>query len=238
MKAGYALAVFLAPCFAAPVTAGPIPQGKPEDAGMSSARLRRVHEAIQRHIDAGEISGAVTLVARRGRVVHFEAHGLMDIESKRPMQTDAIFRIASMSKPITGVAAMMMLEEGKLRLNDLVSKYLPEFKNPKVAVARSNSESYVIPADRELTIRDLLTHTNGLMTGGIGSKSGPPRPVEGDTLATYAPRLGTVPLDFQPGTQWAYSGLAAPDTLSRIIEIVSGEPYDEFLRTRLFAPLG
>jgi CubicO group peptidase (beta-lactamase class C family) len=206
---------------------------------MSPDRLHRIHEAIQRHIDAGEISGAVTLVARRGRLVHFEAHGLMDIESKRPMQKDAIFRIASMSKPITGVAVMMMLEEGKLRLNDPVSKFLPEFKDSKVAVAKGNSgDSYTVPADRELTIRDLLTHTNGLMTGGLGSKSGPPRPAPGDTLATYVPKLAAVPLDFQPGTQWAYSGLAAPDTLSRIVELVSGQSYDEFLQTRMFQPLG
>ena len=213
--------------------------GQPEDVGMSSERLQRIHEAMQRHIDAGEISGAVTLVARRGRVVHFEAHGLMDLESKRPMEKDAIFRIASMSKPITGVAVMMMLEEGKLRLSDPVSKFLPEFKDAKVAVPRANSaDFYVVPADRELTIRDLLTHTNGLMTGGAGSKAGPPRPVNGDTLATYIPRLAAAPLDFQPGTQWAYSGLAGPDVLSRIIEIVSGQPYDQFLRTRLFEPLG
>jgi CubicO group peptidase (beta-lactamase class C family) len=213
--------------------------GEAEHAGMSSERLGRIHEAIQRHIDAGEISGAVTLVARRGQVVHFEAYGLMNIDAKRPMQKDAIFRIASMSKPITGVAVLMMLEEGKLRLGDRVSKFLPEFKDPKVAVARGTSgESYLVPADRELTIRDLLTHTNGLMTGGLGSKSGPKRPAAGDTLASYVPTLGTVPLDFQPGTQWAYSGLAGPDTLSRIVEIVSGQSYDEFLRTRLFEPLG
>ena len=108
---------------AAPLTAGDVPLGKPEDVGMSSQRLRRIHEAIQPHIDRGEISGAVTLVARRGRIVYFEAHGLKDIESKRPMEKDAIFRIASMSKPITGVAVMMMLEEGKLRLSDPVSKF-------------------------------------------------------------------------------------------------------------------
>jgi CubicO group peptidase (beta-lactamase class C family) len=218
--------------------AGTVPKGaKPEDVGMSSERLRRIHEAMLRHIDAGEISGAVTLVARRGRIVNFEAHGLMDLESKRPMQTDAIFRIASMSKPITGVAVMMMLEEGKLRLNDPVSKFLPEFKDSKVAVPHGK-DFYIVPADRDLTIRDLLTHTNGLMTGGPGSKAGPPRMTEGDTLATYIPRLATVPLDFQPGTQWAYSGYAAPDTLSRIVEIVSGQPYNEFLRTRIFEPLG
>jgi CubicO group peptidase (beta-lactamase class C family) len=231
--------LFLISILAATLTAADLPTAKPEDVGMSSERMHRIHDAIQRHIDAGEISGAVTLVARRGRLVHLEAHGLMDIESKRPMEKDAIFRIASMSKPVTGVAVMMMLEEGKLHLNDPVSKYLPEFKNAKVAIARGNSgESYLVPADRDLTIRDLLTHTNGLMTGGIGSKLGPPRPVEGDTLATYVPRLATAPLDFQPGTQWAYSGLAGPDTLSRIVELVSGQPYDEFLRTRIFQPLG
>jgi CubicO group peptidase (beta-lactamase class C family) len=231
--------LFLISILAATLTAADLPTAKPEDVGMSSERMQRIHDAIQRHIDAGEISGAVTLVARRGRLVHLEAHGLMDIESKRPMEKDAIFRIASMSKPVTGVAVMMMLEEGKLHLNDPVSKYLPEFKNAKVAIARGNSgESYLVPADRDLTIRDLLTHTNGLMTGGIGSKLGPPRPVEGDTLATYVPRLATAPLDFQPGTQWAYSGLAGPDTLSRIVELVSGQPYDEFLRTRIFQPLG
>jgi CubicO group peptidase (beta-lactamase class C family) len=231
--------LFLISILAATLTAADLPTAKPEDVGMSSERMHRIHDAIQRHIDAGEISGAVTLVVRRGRLVHLEAHGLMDIESKRPMEKDAIFRIASMSKPVTGVAVMMMLEEGKLHLNDPVSKYLPEFKNAKVAIARGNSgESYLVPADRDLTIRDLLTHTNGLMTGGIGSKLGPPRPVEGDTLATYVPRLATAPLDFQPGTQWAYSGLAGPDTLSRIVELVSGQPYDEFLRTRIFQPLG
>jgi len=210
-----------------------VPLGQPEAVGMSSARLARAHEAIMRHVDAGEISGAVTLVARRGRVVHFEAHGLMDIESKRPMQKDAIFRIASMSKPITGVAVMMMLEEGKLRLSDPVSKFLPEFNDAKVA-----TDSGTVAATRDLTIRDLLTHTNGLMTGGAGSKMGPPRMVEGDTLASYIPRLGAVPLDFQPGSQWAYSGYAGPDTLSRIVEIVSGMPYDVFLRKRIFEPLG
>lgn len=210
-----------------------VPGGHPEDVGMSSERLARIHEAVMRHVDAGEISGAVTVVARRGRVVHFEAHGLMDIESKRPMQKDAIFRIASMSKPITGVAVMMMLEEGKLRLSDPVSKFLPEFKGAKVAVGPET-----VPADRDLTIRDLLTHTNGLMTGGAGSKAGPPRPVEGDTLTSYVPRLAAAPLDFQPGSQWAYSGLAGPDVLCRIVEIVSGMPYDQFLRTRLFEPLG
>lgn len=239
MQPAHPISLLLIPVLAWPLAAAGVPAGKAEDAGMSPERLRRIHEAVQRHIDAGEISGAVTLVARRGRIAHFEAHGLMDIESKRPMEKDAIFRIASMSKPITGVAVMMMLEEGKLRLSDPVSRFLPEFKDSQVAVPRGRAgEFYVVPAERDLTIRDLLTHTNGLMTGGAGSKAGPPRPAEGDTLASYIPRLAAVPLDFQPGTQWAYSGYAGPDTLSRIVEIVSGQPYDEFLRTRIFEPLG
>jgi CubicO group peptidase (beta-lactamase class C family) len=112
MKPIRLMPLLMIPILAASLTAGDVPPGKPEDVGMSSERLRRIHEAIERHIDAGEISGAVTLVARRGRLVHFEAHGLMDIESKRPMEKGAIFRIASMSKPITGAAAMIMLEEG------------------------------------------------------------------------------------------------------------------------------
>ncbi len=224
------------------LTAGTVPAGKPEDAGMSAERLERIHQSIARHIDAGEISGAVTLVARRGRIVHFEAHGLMDIESKRPMEKDAIFRIASMSKPITAVAVMMLVEEGKIRLSDPVSKFIPEFKDMKVAVPRQSADPsapafYTIPAERELIIHDLLTHTNGLLTWG--SKQPPfPRPKEGETLATYVPRLAAAPLDFQPGTQWAYSGLAGPDILSRIVEIVSGQTYDQFLRARLFEPLG
>src|SRR5580700_6943362 len=150
MKPARLVPLFLISFLAVPLSAVDAPLAKPEDVGMSSVRLRRIHEAIERHVDAGEISGAVTLVARRGRTVHFEAHGLMDIESKRPMQKDAIFRIASMSKPITGVAVMMMLEEGKLRLNEPVSRFLPEFKNSKVALPRGDSgDFYLVPADRE-----------------------------------------------------------------------------------------
>jgi len=126
----------LSALLAFPVAAGSLPNGKPEDVGVSSERLQRIHEAIQRHIDAGDISGAVTLVARRGSIVHFEAHGLMDIESKKPMAKDTIFRLASMSKPITAVALLMLVEEGKVRFDDPVSKFIPEFEHMKVAVAK------------------------------------------------------------------------------------------------------
>jgi len=235
----------LAPCMlalaAGVALGGEVPAGKPEASGMSSERLLRVHQAVQRHIDAGSITGAVTLVARRGRIVHFEAHGLMDSEAKRPMEKSTIFRIASMSKPITAVAVLMMVEEGKLRLSDPVSRFLPEFKRMHVAVPRAvkvagEDPYYVVPAEREITVRDLLTHTSGLMSWQ--SPIPGPKLEPNATLATHVPKFAQVPLDFQPGTQWSYSGLGGPDVLSRVVEVVSGQSYDEFLRARLFEPLG
>jgi CubicO group peptidase (beta-lactamase class C family) len=252
MKKPFAIVIVLA--LALPLAAA-VPTGKPEDAGFSSERLGRIKEAVQRHLDAGSLSGVVTLVARRGRVVHFEAHGLMDVESKKPMPRDGIFRLASMSKPITAVAVLMLVEEGKVRLNDPVSRFIPEFKGMKVAVAKAGStaapggggrgrggpppEVDLVPATREITVRDLLTHGSGLMSGGVGNaQPGAPQRTPTDTLATYIPKLGAMPLDFQPGTLWRYSGLAGFDVLSRIVEIASGQPYDRFLRTRLLDPLG
>jgi hypothetical protein len=122
---------------ALPLVAATLPNAKPEEVGLSSERLQRIHQMLQRRIDAGDIAGAVTLVARNGRVAHFETHGLMDIETKKPMAKDAIFRLASMTKPVTGVAIMMLVEEGKVRLTDPVSKFIPEFKDMKVAVAKT-----------------------------------------------------------------------------------------------------
>ena len=230
--------------------AASIEETKPEEVGLSSERLVRIHEAVQRHIDAHDISGAVTLVARRGRLAHFEAQGLMDLDSQKPMSKDALFWIASMSKPITGVAIMMLVEEGKVRLNDPVSKFIPEFHGLKVAVLEERNgrggagsgppQFYTIPAAREITIRDLLTHTSGLASGGPASSAevakDPRKP--GETLASYIPRLGAIPLDFQPGTRWSYSPSAGFDTLGRIVEIASGQSFDQFLRERIFDPLG
>src|SRR5439155_636895 len=208
---------------------------------------------IQRRIDAGEISGAITAVARNGRIAHFEAKGLMDIETRKPMAKDAIFRIASMSKPITGVAIMMLMEEGKVRLTDPVSRFIPEFKGIKVAVARQSTPApaganqatpaspqfYTVPADREITIRDLLTHTSGLVSGPMStSEAAKVARKPGETLADYIPRLGSVPLEFQPGSRWSYSPGAGFDTLGRIVEIVSGQTFDVFLKQRIFDPLG
>jgi len=223
-----------------PLRASTLVPGKPEEAGFSAERLARVREAVKRHLDAGSPSGAVTLVARRGKIVHLEAHGLMDVESKKPMPKDGIFRLASTSKPITAAAVLMMIEEGKVRLADPVSRFIPEFKSMKVAVPRpggSGKEFDTVPAAREITVRDLLTHGSGLMSGGLGNGTAPRREAT-DTLATFIPKLASVPLDFQPGTLWRYSGQAGFDVLSRIVEIASGLPYDRFLRERLFDPLG
>jgi CubicO group peptidase (beta-lactamase class C family) len=240
-------------------SSGAVPSAsKAEEVGFSTERLPRIHEAVGRHIEANDVSGAVTLVARRGRIVHFEAQGLMDIESKKPMMKDSIFRLASMSKPITAVAVMMLVEEGKIRLTDRVSAFIPEFKTMKVAVAKGTNnpvqmpafgrggppapapEFDLVPAAREITVKDLLTHTSGLMSGGVSgaeqAKVAPRGP--NDTLANYIPKLAQTPLDFQPGTLWRYSGLYGFDVLARIVEIASGQAYDQFLKQHLFDPLG
>jgi CubicO group peptidase (beta-lactamase class C family) len=233
-------------------TGATVPSGRPEDVGLSSERLRRIDELMQRYMDSAQITGAVTMVSRKGRVAHFEAQGLMDLESKAPMRKDAIFRIASMSKPVTGVAILILMEEGKLRLIDPVSRFIPEFKNPKVAMMKPlppgpsagqpprDPEIYTVPAEREITIHDLMTHTSGLESGGAGTREGArmaPRRTS-ETLARYVPQLGVVPLDFQPGAQWRYSALAGIETLGRIVEVATGQTFDEFLRARIFEPLG
>ena len=238
------------------LTAGVVPTSKPEDVGMSSERLQRIGQVIQRYMDGKDLAGAVSVVSRRGKVAYFEAQGLMDVEHKTPMRKDAIFRMASMSKPVTGVAILMLLEEGKIRLNDPVSKFIPEFKDTKVAIEKPQpagatagagrgqaaraTEIYTVPASREITIRDLMTHTSGLESGGAGTREGnriAPRDTSSH-LAAYIPKLGAVPLDFQPGTEWRYSALAGIETLGRIVEVVSGQTFDQFLKQRIFDPLG
>ena len=252
LASSQAVVVLFVAVLAWPIAAA-APTAKPEDVGFSSERLQRINDLVQRHITAGSFSGAVTLVARNGRIAHLEAHGLMDIESRKPMQKDAIFQIMSMTKPVVGVSIMMMIEEGKLRLNDPVSKFIPEFKDLKVAVptggpaapaggrgaAATEPRYYTVPAEREVTIRDLLTHTSGLVSGGLSATEARKVALKGkESLADYIPRLGGVPLDFQPGSRWAYSAQAGFDTLARIVEIVSGMPYGQFARTRIFEPLG
>ena len=221
-----------------------LPQAKPESVGLSSDRLERIATTVQRNIDDKRIAGAVTLVFRRGKVAWFKPQGMMDREAAKPMRPDAMLRICSMTKPITSVAVMMLYEEGKFLLEDPVSKYLPEFKNPKVLVKPASGEPYSIPVTHEITIRDLLRHTSGL-TYHWNSDLGPLYvkanvahgllPYDG-TIEDNVKRLATVPLLFNPGDRWEYS--LGVDVLGCLVEVVSGKPLDEFFRTRIFEPLG
>ena len=217
----------------------------PEAVGLSRERLERIDAMIERRIAAGDLTGAVTIVARRGEVAHVTMHGLIDLETRQPMRANTLFRIASMTKPIVGVGILMMVEENKLRLTDPVSRYIPEFANLRVAVARPEGGSGAatgfdtVAPQREVTIKDLLTHVSGLGSGPMSN--GTIEPVarrEGETLADYIPRLGGTALEFQPGTRWAYSPGPGFETLGRVLEIVSGLTLDEFLKQRIFAPLG
>jgi len=218
---------------------------KPEDVGLSSERLQRIRPLVKSHIDAKDFAGAVTLVARKGKVVHFEAHGSIEFDSARPMRTDTLFRMASMTKPITAVALLMLMEDGKLVLHDPVSKFIPEFKNPKVAVWNLPNDPRgagvrLVSADREVTLQHILTHTAGLAvsTGGPAgdsfrqAKLSPPI-----SLAEYSKRVGALPLNFQPGTQWEYTSGVGFAVLGRVVEIASGMSLDQFFRQRIFAPL-
>ena len=229
-----------------------IPVADAESVGMSTVRLNRIDTAMQRHIDAGKIQGAVTALARRGKVVHFEAHGLMDVEAERPMAKDAIFIMMSSTKAVLGVAAMMMIEEGLIRPSDPVGNFIPELADMQVAVLNEPADVDIsplqvkgknppahrlVPAKTPITIHHLLTHTSGLMSGGLGAAvSGRGKEARG-TLASYIPTLAEVPLDFQPGSRRAYSGTTGLDVVARIIEIVSGVPFNEFVQTRIFDPL-
>ena len=221
-----------------------LPVAKPESVGLSSERLNRISATVQKTIDDHRITGAVTLVVRHGQVAWFKAQGMQDREAAKTMRPDTIFRICSMSKPITSVAVMMLYEEGHFLLDDPVSRYLPEFKNPKVLVKPSTGTPYTIPATREITIRDLLRHTSGISynwnvdlgplykDANVGHGM---RPYDG-TIADSVDRLAKMPLLFNPGERFEY-GLNA-DVLGRLVEVVSGKTFDEFLRTRIFEPLG
>jgi CubicO group peptidase (beta-lactamase class C family) len=187
----------------------------------------------------------VVLIARHGKVVHFEAQGMMNIENKIPMRTDALFRLQSMTKPFASVAVMMLMEEGRFLLNDPLSKFIPEFKNPKVAIMAPTGTTAagikLVPADREITIHDLLTHTAGLpVADGILNR---PDFVQfqkerktDEAICDYTKRLAKVPLDFQPGAVWEYG--PATDVLACLVEVVSGQRFDRFISARIFQPLG
>ena len=228
---------------------------------MSAEGLKKIDDLVQEYVDAGRIQGAVVGVTRRNKVVYMEAHGVHDETTQTPLKKDAMFHMASSTKPVLGVAAMMMIEEGLISPEDPVEKYIPEFQGIQVAVAeespgkdiKSKDDSskskdgskkqkafdyQLVDAHRPVTIHDLLTHTAGLYTGGIGAAvSKLDRPGESDTLASWIPKVAAGPLDFQPGIRWSYSGTVGLDVVARIVEIVSGTPFNEFVQTRIFDPL-
>jgi CubicO group peptidase (beta-lactamase class C family) len=238
--------IFLASLLFAAVSAlaQDLPSAKPESVGLSPERLERIASTVQREIEHRRIAGAVTLVARHGKVVWFKSQGALDREANKAMRNDAIFRICSMTKPVTSLAVMMLYEEGKFLLDDPVSNYLPEFKNPKVLVKPASGQPYTIPAAREITIRDLLRHTSGLTyqwNEVLGDRYKAANVAHGllpydGTIEDNVKRLAGVPLLFDPGTRWEYS--LGIDVLGRLVEVLSGMPLDQFFRTRIFEPLG
>ena len=215
----------------------------PEQVGMSSERLERLSEALQAYVDEGRLAGAVPLVARDGKVVYAEGVGQRDRESRSPMTTDAIFRIASQSKAIVSVGAMMLVEEGKLLLSDPVSRYIPAFRNTTVASPREGGGYEVVPAERQITIRHLLTHTAGIAYGsGPGSDRWEQAAITGwyfghrdEPVQRTVERIAALPFPAQPGSAWVYG--YNTDILGAVIEVVSGQPLDEFVRERILEPL-
>ena len=236
----------------------PLPQVKPEEVGMSSERLARLRPVMQRFIDQEQVPNIVTLVAREGKIVHFEAQGYSDYETQKPVTKDTIFRLYSNTKPITGVAAMILCEAGLLNLNDPVSKYIPAFKNPLVVTPTRNrlgppEISNTLPASREITIRDCLANTTGLATfrkapywiiskykkyidesGWDITKSldAPPRKSYRERVEAHA----RIPLCAEPGTEYEYH--VGYPVIGVVIETITGQTLEEFFQERIFRPLG
>lgn len=220
----------------------------PEEVGMSRAGLEGIRAAIQKNIDNKVIPGAVTAVARHNKLVWYEAQGVSTIETSTPLRKDDLYRMMSSTKPITALAVLMMMEAGRLSIDDKVNRFIPTFKDMKVAVAppgaKDASQVRLVPAERDITIKDLLTHTSGLSGSGdltnpitSGSLVNKIERQPNDTLADFIPRLGAAALDFQPGTLWRYSPVDGFDVLLRIVEITSRQPADRFMRERIFEPL-
>lgn len=208
----------------------------PASVGMSAEALERIAPLLQQYVDDGELVGVVSMLARHGKIVHFENYGTLDMNTGAPIEKDSLFRIYSMSKPITTVAAMMLYEEGKFQLTDPVSKFLPEFANLKVM---GEGGSMVAP-DRAMTMQMLMSHTAGLSYGVFGDtlvdRQYRDAEILGNTdLAEMTSRLGEIPLQYQPGTRFHYS--VSVDVLGRVVEVLSGQPLDEFFEQRIFTPL-
>lgn len=238
ITAFFAAVLFTAPLsiFAESASVKSLSEATPESVGMSSDRLQTIDSQLQSYIDSGQLQGIVTYVSRKGQVVHKHATGLLDIETKSPMQEDSLFRIYSMTKPIVTTAAMQLYEQGKFQLTDPVAKYLPEFKNTKVF-----QDGELVDQQQPMTIQHLMTHTSGIVYDFIGNS-----PVvkqyqaanlrASKTVEEFSQKLAALPLQEQPGTRWVYS--FSTDILGRLVEAVSGQPLDEYLQAHIFSPLG
>ena len=224
----------------APASTPPLPAAKPQSVGLSPARLGLLSDAMKREVDKGTIPGAVVMVARRGKIVHFDAVGIQDPATGAPMKRESIFRIMSMTKPIVSIGLMQLVEDGFLAINDPVSKFIPEFRDQRVGVER-NGQPELVPLVREMTVQDLLRHTSGLVyeTRGDGIVHRMYRDAgvrsRAITNAQLAAIIGKLPLCCQPGSEFNYS--FSTDIVGRIIEIVSGRTLGAYLSERILGPL-
>ncbi|EIM03333.1 hypothetical protein RHOFW104T7_14385 [Rhodanobacter thiooxydans] len=231
-------------CMALPslaAAATPLPQVQPEAQGVSSVRLQRLHDFMDKATGDDGYLGGVTLLARNGRLVDWQAYGHRDLARREPMRKDAIFRIYSMSKTVTSVAVMLLVEEGKLGLDDPLSRYLPGFDAPQVLIGGSVDAPKLRPADKPVTLHALLTHTAGYPAGRKGDELAVRLMERADPhgardLRGFAERMRRVPLAADPGTRFGYDG-ASLELLARVVEVVSGQPFESFLQQRIFNPL-
>ena len=214
----------------------------PESVGVSSPKLDRINDRMRGYVDGGKLAGALTMVARRDEVFHFQPHGVADLESGAPMERDTIFRLYSMTKPITTLAAMMLYEEGRFSLDDRVDRFIPELADMKVFDGMDGEHMRLVDQERPITIRHLLTHTAGLSYGfdpnnPVDAMYRERRVIDPDSdLREFAEKIGSLPLVCQPGAKWTYS--LATTVLGYLAQVVSGQPLDELLRERVFTPLG
>jgi CubicO group peptidase (beta-lactamase class C family) len=222
-----------------------LPLVAPEQVGLSAARLARVSHWMKGWVDSGRLAGMVTCVMRKGELAFAETYGKADVERGKPMRPDTIFRIYSMTKPLTSTAIMMLYEEGRFQLDDPISKFLPAFKNMRVFVGGSRGKIESLPAERDITFRDLLTHTSGLTYGFMETnpvdalyraKDGVDFQTAETSLAKVVDKLATFPLIAQPGKAWNYS--VSTDVLGRLVEVISGEPFEKYLVEKVIKPLG
>lgn len=226
--------------------AGDLPRAKPEEVGLSSQRLAMITEVLKADVASKRIPGAVLLIARHGKLAYLESVGNLDPSTESPMTADAIFRIYSMSKPITTVAAMMLVEDGKLNLENPVSMYLPEFAKMMVGVEKPDAGGTptleLVPARRPMSVYDLMRHTSGITYGFFGSglvkkAYDEARLLQDDMIsAEFSQRVAKLPLSYQPGTTWDYGH--STDILGRVVEVISGKSLFQFEKERLLDPLG